>query len=77
MNGFCEPWDLVLPLVMAVTQDLQAGTVHLNMEMATTKLALGILTAEEIEKVKSVSYTMLAQPLRRKRERPVPKERFD
>jgi hypothetical protein len=64
-------------LGMAVTQDLQAGTIHLNMEMAITKLALGILTAEEIEKAKSVSYPMLAQPLRKEKERLVPKEKFD
>ena len=64
-------------LGMAVTQDLKAGTAHLNMEMAITKLALGILTAEEIEKAKSVLFQMLAQPLRREKERQVPKEKFD
>ena len=53
------------------------GPPPLNMEMAITKLALGILSAEEIEKAKSVSYPMLAQPLRREKERQVPKEKFD
>ena len=32
---------------MAVSQDLAAGTVHMHMELAITKLALGILTSEE------------------------------
>ena len=74
-EGECKPLEWLLG--MAVTQDLQAGTAHLNMEMAITKLALGVLTAEEIEITESVSYLMPAKPPRRKKDRPVPIERFD
>jgi hypothetical protein len=46
-------------LGMVVSQDLVAGTVHMHMELSITKLALGILTSEEIVKSRSV------QPLSR------------
>jgi hypothetical protein len=64
-------------LGMAVSQDLAAGTVHMHMELAITKLALGILTSEEIVKSRSVRYPMLAQPLSRETENLVPKDQFD
>ena len=64
-------------LGMAVIRNLQAGTTHLNMKMTITKLALGIRTAEEIEKAESVSYPVLAQPPRRGKKGQVPKETFD
>ena len=41
-----QPIDWLLG--MAITQDIDAGTVHLDMETAITKLAEGILTPEEV-----------------------------
>jgi hypothetical protein len=41
-----QPIDWLLG--MAITQDIAAGTVHMNMETAITKLAQGILTPEEL-----------------------------
>ena len=75
---------LMLPLVrkqlilgMAVSQDLAPGTVHMHMELAVTKLALGILTSEETVKSRSARYPMLAQPLSRETDNLVPKDQFD
>jgi hypothetical protein len=60
-------------LGLAVSQDLVAGTVHMHMELATTKLALGMLTSEEIVMSRLVRYPMLAQPLSRETDNLVPK----
>jgi hypothetical protein len=59
---------------MAVSQDLAAGTVHTHMELAVLKLALGILTSEEIFKSRLAGYPMLAQPQSRETENKVPKD---
>ena len=47
-----QPIDWLLG--MAITQDIDAGTVHLDMETAITKLAEGILTPEELVKSRSI-----------------------
>ena len=47
------------------------------MELAIAKLALGILTSEEIVKSRSAKHPMLAQPLSRETENLVPKNQFD
>ena len=47
-------------LGMAIDQDLAKGTVRMNMETAVTKLALGLLSKEEIVKASDVHYPMLA-----------------
>lgn len=64
-------------LGMAVSQDLKAGTISMNMELAITKLALGVLTPEEIEKSKGVRYPMLLTPLTRESEIVIGKDKFD
>ena len=64
-------------LNMKVTQDLDAGTISLNQEVAIVKLAKLLLTPEELTKAASVHYPMLAQPLPKLQERLVPKEQFD
>mmetsp|Transcript_37940 Transcript_37940/g.76675 ORF Transcript_37940/g.76675 Transcript_37940/m.76675 type:complete len:1384 (-) Transcript_37940:372-4523(-) len=64
-------------LGMAIHQDLAAGTIFMNMEMAITKLAHGILTPEEIAKSTSVRTPMLVTPLSKLKERETPKETFD
>ena len=70
-----KPIDFLLG--MAVSQDIDAGTVSMNMEMAITKLARSILTEEEIVKSRGVHYPMLITPLIKLPERLVPKEKFD
>ena len=70
-----QPIDFLLG--MSVTQDLAAGTVHMNMELAISKLAQGILTPQELEKAKGVDYPMLITPLTSQVARTVPKEDFD
>ena len=59
----CEGKPIDWLLGMALSQDLAAGTVHMHMELAIAKLALGILTSEEIVKSRSARHPMLAQPL--------------
>jgi hypothetical protein len=70
-----QPIDFLLG--MSVTQDLAAGTVHMNMELAISKLAQGILTPQELEKAKGVDYPMLITPLTSQVARTIPKEDFD
>ena len=70
-----KPIDFLLG--MAIEQNLKAGTIHINMEMMITKLAKGILTAEELVKGTSVRYPMLVTPLQKQSERTVSKELFD
>ena len=62
---------------MAINQDLEAGTIRFNMEMMISKLAVGILTPEELVKAKGVHYPMLVTPLAKSPVRTVPKESFD
>lgn len=64
-------------LNMKVVQDLDAGTITLDQEVAITKLAGLVLTPEEMSKASGVTHPMLAQGLRRQAERTVPKEEFD
>jgi len=47
-------------LGMAIDQDLEKGTVRMNMETAITKLALGLLTKEELVKASDVTHPMLS-----------------
>jgi hypothetical protein len=64
-------------LGMAVDQDIDAGTIRLNMELAITKLCHGILTEHELAKSASVETPMLLAPLLKQTERTVPKSDFD
>ena len=45
-------------LGMAIEQNLKAGTVGMNMEMAKVKFAHGILTPEELVKSADVNFPM-------------------
>mgnify|MGYP002631971453 FL=1 len=74
-EGEGQPIDYLLG--MAVTQDLTAGTVRIDMEMAITKLCCGILTKEELAKSVTVDTPMLAQPLKKEVVNVVPKSDFD
>ena len=62
---------------MDIEQDIELGTIHLNMEMMIAKLAKGLLTAEELTKSSSVRYPMLVTPLSKLSERGVPKDQSD
>jgi len=62
---------------MGVTQDLDAGTVRLDMAVAISKLAQGLLTPEELRKSEDVHYPMLVTPLPKLISREVPKDSFD
>ena len=64
-------------LGMGVTQDLDAGTVRLDMAVAISKLAQGLLTPEELRKSADIHYPMLVTPLPKLESREVPKESFD
>jgi hypothetical protein len=70
-----QPIDWLLG--MAITQDIAAGTVHMNMETAITKLAQGLLTPEELVKSRSIRTPMLLTPLLKQSERTVPQSSFD
>jgi len=74
-EGEGAPIDFLLG--MAVHQDLQKGTIRLDMEMAITKLCMGILTKEELAKAALEPTPMLVTPLLKSIERTVPKETFD
>ena len=74
-EGVGQPLDFLLG--MAVSQDLERGTVHLNMELAITKLAGCLLTQKEQVKCQFVDSPMLACGLRKQTERTVAKEEFD
>ena len=64
-------------LGMAIAQDLSAGTVKMNMELAITKLAESVLTPEELVKAESVRTPMLVTPLTRNEGEVVDKKSFD
>jgi hypothetical protein len=70
-----KPVDWLLG--MAITQDLKAGTIHMNMEMMIKKLAEGVLTEQELTRSSSVLTPMLVEPLLKQTERSVSKESFD
>jgi hypothetical protein len=69
------PIDYLLGI--AVDQNLDAGTIHMNMELAITKLCKSILTEEQIAKADLVDSPMLPSPLKRGELRMVPKSSFD
>jgi hypothetical protein len=73
--GEGEPIEWLLG--MAIHQDLVEGTISMNMEMAITKLAHGILTPEELTRSSSVRYPMLVTPLLKLNERETSKTAFD
>lgn len=63
---------------MAIDQDVEKGTVRMNMETAITKLALGLLTKEELVKAADVRLPMLPNAkLPKLLIREVPVEDFD
>lgn len=65
-------------LGMAITQDIAAGTIRMDMETAITKLAEGLLTKEEIAKAGAVSHPMLSTArLLKLQEREVSNSEFD
>ena len=65
-------------LGMAIDQNLKAGTVSMNMDMAIVKFAHGILTPEELVKSADVNFPMLPNStLLRLKEREVSAESFD
>ena len=64
-------------LNMKIHQDLLAGTISMNQEVAITKLAESLLSKEELVKASGIHYPMHAQPLKKLSERIVPKEDFD
>ena len=64
-------------LNMRVQQNLSAGTITLDQELAVMQLAEAVLTPEERAKACSVHYPMLGQGLRKHSERTVSKEEFD
>ena len=70
-----KPIDYLLGI--AIKQDLQKGTVHMNMETAITKLCMAILTKEELVKSNTVTAPMLQAPLTRSQVRGVAKSSFD
>ena len=50
-------------LGMSIHQDMEAGTVRMDMETAITKLIHGILTPEELVKASFIDHPMLVTPL--------------
>jgi hypothetical protein len=64
-------------LGMAIDQDLEKGTISINMEMMITKLCESILTKEELVRSRSIDTPMNVTPLPKLTERIVPKEQFD
>jgi hypothetical protein len=64
-------------LGMAIDQDLEQGTISINIEMMITKLCESILTKEELVRSRSIDTPMNITPLPKLTERTVPKEQFD
>ena len=65
-------------LGMAITQEIAAGFIRMDMETAITKLAEGLLTKEEIAKSAAVSHPMLSTArLLKLQEREVSASEFD
>ena len=65
-------------LGMAIEQNLKAGTVRMNMEMAIVKFTPGILAPEELVKSADINFPMLPNStFLRLKEREVPVESFD
>ena len=74
-EGEGKPIEYLLGI--AIHQDLDKGTIHLNMETLISKLCMSILSKEELMKSNSVMAPMLQTPLLRQKERSVPKITFD
>ena len=74
-EGEGKPIEFLLG--MAVHQDLQAGTIRMDMSMAIEKLARGVLTEEELVRSRGVHHPMLLAPLPRLSERAIPSSSFD
>ena len=71
-----KPTEFLLD--MAIEQDLNAGTVRMNMEMAIVKFFHGILTPEELVKSVDAKFPMLpTSTLLRLKEREVSAASFD
>ena len=70
-----KPVDWLLG--MAVHQDHDKGTIRMDMQTFIHKLAIGVLTEEELVKSSSVKTPMLKTPLPKLKERLVPIEAFD
>ena len=64
-------------LGIAIEQDLAAGKIKMDMELAITKLAEGLLTPEELVKASSVRTPMLITPLSKDGGDVVSKDDFD
>jgi hypothetical protein len=75
--GEGEGMPIEFLLGIAIHQDLNAGTVKLDMEMMITKLAQKLLTPEEMVKSRNVHTPMLTTPLEKSETRTVPKSEFD
>ena len=74
-EGEGAPIDFLLG--MEITQDLAKGTVFMKAELMITKLAMGLLTKEELAKSASVDHPMLITPLAKLLERQVSVDQFD
>jgi hypothetical protein len=74
-EGEGQPVDWLLG--MAVSQDIDRGTIRISMEMMIRKLAEGLLTEEELARSKSVRTPMLKTPLLKETECTVSKDEFD
>ena len=74
-EGEGQPVDWLLG--MAVSQDIDRGTIRISMEMMIRKLAEGLLTEEELARSKSVRTPMLKTPLLKDAECTMSKDEFD
>ena len=74
-EGEGAPIDYLLG--MAISQNLDAGTIKISMELPITKLSLSVLTKEELAKADLVDTPMLPTPLRKESTRVIPKSEFD
>ena len=74
-EGEGAPIDYLLG--MAISQNLDAGTIKISMELPITKLCLSVLTKEELAKADLVDTPMLPTPLRKESTRVIPKSEFD
>jgi len=74
-EGEGAPIDYLLG--MAISQNIEAGTIKMSMELPITKLCLSILTKEELAKAASIDTPMLPTPLRKESTHIVSKSEFD
>lgn len=69
--------DIDFLLGMAVSQNLAAGTIRMDISLAITKLCSGVLSPEELAKSHMVDTPMLPQPLSKNTGDTVPVNVFD